>query len=44
MEFNHHSEFKVFSGNANKPLALEICKFLGIELGKAGLFLTPQSS
>lgn len=30
-----HTEFKVFSGNANKPLALEICKLLGLELGKA---------
>ncbi|HHL39065.1 MAG TPA: ribose-phosphate pyrophosphokinase [Deltaproteobacteria bacterium] len=26
---------KVFSGNSNRPLALEICRTLGIELGKA---------
>ncbi len=28
-------EIKVFSGNANRPLALEICKHLKISLGKA---------
>jgi ribose-phosphate pyrophosphokinase len=26
---------KVFSGNANRPLAEEICKYLGIEIGQA---------
>ncbi|TAN63503.1 ribose-phosphate pyrophosphokinase [bacterium] len=26
---------KVFAGNSNKPLAMEICKELGIELGKS---------
>lgn len=35
MESIHHTEYKVFSGNANKPLALEICKVLDIPLGKA---------
>ncbi|HEV8485798.1 MAG TPA: ribose-phosphate pyrophosphokinase [Blastocatellia bacterium] len=28
---------KVFSGNANRPLAEEICKTLGIEMGKANV-------
>lgn len=28
-------KIKVFSGNANKPLALEICSHLGIPLGKS---------
>jgi ribose-phosphate pyrophosphokinase len=28
---------KVFSGNANRPLAEEICKCLGIEIGKANV-------
>jgi ribose-phosphate pyrophosphokinase len=28
---------KVFSGNANRPLAEEICKHLGIEIGKANV-------
>jgi len=29
--------FKVFSGSANKPLAEEICKFLGVPLGETRL-------
>ena len=28
---------KVFSGNANRPLAEEICQYLEIEIGKASL-------
>ncbi len=34
------NKLKVFSGNANMPLATKICDFLGVELGKAkvGLF------
>ena len=28
-------KIKVFSGNANRPLAEEICHHLGIEIGKA---------
>ncbi len=31
------TELKVFSGNANKPLAAEICRHLKIPLGKANL-------
>ena len=30
-------KIKVFSGNANRPLAEEICKHLGIEIGKANV-------
>ena len=30
-------KIKVFSGNANRPLAEEICKHLGIEMGKANV-------
>lgn len=29
------SEFKIFAGNGNLPLAKEICDVLGVELGKA---------
>src|SRR5574337_483292 len=28
-------KIKIFTGNANKPLALEICSHLGIQLGKS---------
>jgi ribose-phosphate pyrophosphokinase len=30
-------DLKVFSGNANRPLAEEICKHLGIEIGQASV-------
>ena len=33
-QFRH---LRVFSGNANRPLADEICKYLGLELGKAAV-------
>ncbi len=29
------NSLQVFSGNANRPLAEEICRYLGVELGKA---------
>src|SRR5579883_2969357 len=29
--------FKIFSGSANQPLALEICNFLGLPLGQTHL-------
>ncbi|HXG92624.1 MAG TPA: ribose-phosphate pyrophosphokinase [Blastocatellia bacterium] len=32
---SRNSNIKVFTGNANRPLAEEICQHLGIELGKA---------
>ena len=40
MEDTRLNKLKVFSGNANMPLATKICDFLGVELGKAkvGLF------
>ena len=31
----YFSEFKIFAGNGNLPLAKEICEKLGVELGKA---------
>jgi hypothetical protein len=33
----HSGGLKIFSGNGNMPLALEICKYLGINLGKASV-------
>ncbi|MDR3004802.1 MAG: ribose-phosphate pyrophosphokinase-like domain-containing protein, partial [Acidovorax sp.] len=32
---SNHSQFKVFTGNANQPMALEIAKHLGTSLGDA---------
>ena len=32
---NMNSELVIFSGNANQPLAQEICQYLGIRLGRA---------
>ena len=32
---SHGKEIKIFSGNANKELAEAICKYVGVELGKA---------
>ncbi|GHO44472.1 ribose-phosphate diphosphokinase [Ktedonospora formicarum] len=32
------SELSIFSGNANRQLAIEICQHLGISLGKADVF------
>ncbi len=32
---NNNEELLVFTGNANRPLALEVCRQLGIRLGKA---------
>ena len=33
----NRGELKVFSGNANRPLAEEMCAHLGLELGKASV-------
>jgi len=43
---HHHPEFKVFAGNANKELALEICRLLDVELGRAdvGKFANGETS
>ena len=31
--FSHGKDVKIFTGNANKPLAEEICKLMGVSLG-----------
>ena len=31
----NHDRLKIFAGNANPPLAREICEYLGIEIGRA---------
>lgn len=36
------NSLQVFSGNANRPLAEEICRYLGIELGKANTTRFPD--
>jgi ribose-phosphate pyrophosphokinase len=35
---NGNNELKVFSGNAHKSLAIDICTYLGIPLGKSEVF------
>ena len=34
---------KIFSGNSNKPLAQEICNYLGVPLGDALVTSFPDS-
>jgi len=33
--FSHGKDIKIFTGNANRPLAEEICKQMGVSLGEA---------
>ncbi|MBR6584381.1 MAG: ribose-phosphate pyrophosphokinase-like domain-containing protein [Firmicutes bacterium] len=33
--FSHGKDIKIFTGNANRPLAEEICKQMGVTLGEA---------
>ena len=35
---NGNNELKVFSGNAHKELAINICDYIGISLGKNEVF------
>ncbi len=39
-----YGEIKVFSGNANIPLAEDICEYLGISLSQADLFQFPNEN
>src|ERR1700687_3287815 len=40
--FERQPEMKVFSGSANRELALRICKYIGVPLGQATISSFPD--